>query len=108
MCDTKCVGHWNLVSEVGLPEPDREVVFTYTNGVNDYRMVDVGAYFTQDLLTESFEKNKEGFFKGQMNKDAQSIIIIILGLCMYTHLKMLQLGIILNHTKRNNSYVSIK
>ena len=69
MCDTKCVGHWNLVSEVGLPKPDREVVFTYTKGVNDYRMVDVGAYFTQDLLTESFEKNKEGFFKGQMNKD---------------------------------------
>lgn len=67
MCDTKCVGHWNLVSEVGLPEPNRDVIFTYTDGINDYRMVDVGAYFTEELLDETFSKGAAGFYQAQTN-----------------------------------------
>ena len=70
MCNTKCIGHWNLVAEVGLPEPDRDVVFTYINGANNHKMVDVGAYFTKDLIDGTFDKNEAGFYSSQLDHGA--------------------------------------
>ena len=80
MYDIKCVGHWNLVSEVGLPKPDRDVIFTYTNGVDNYRMVDIGAYYPEPI-DETFECSDAGFVNGQLSNPESNYKVWFMYVC---------------------------